>query len=417
MTDKQLKAIDLMRYNPARIGHLLGFVDLTELHNDWMKKFISSKTDLTIQAHRGSYKTTCLEIAISILMILLPNKDIGLFRKTDDAVREVVNTCRKLLETETMQYLAQIIYGQGFEVTGNQNELSTSLRTSNKGAKQLTAIGIRGGNITGKHFDIVITDDIVTVKDRISPAERTQTKQAYQELQNVKNRGGRFINTGTPWHKEDCFTLMPEPEKYDCYMTGLITREQLEKLRQSMSASLFSANYELKHIADEDALFKTEPKFFKDAKMLEQGIAHIDASYGGEDGSAFTLGKKIGDNFYLYGKLKQRHIDDCLNEFILLTNNFKCGTIWVEKNSDKGYLQKEITKKGHVSGLYNENMNKYVKISTYLKMNWDNVYFYEDTDPEYISQIMDYTENALHDDAPDSASCIIRKLNNKLIIV
>ena len=416
MTDKQLKAINLLRYNPAKIGHLLGFVDLNEMNNKWMVNFINKKGDYTLQAHRGSYKTTCLEIAISIIMLLLPNKDIGIFRKTDDAVREVVNTVKKILESETMQYISQIIYGTGFQVSGNQNELSTTLRISNKGAKQLTAIGIRGGNITGKHFDIVITDDIVTVKDRISPAERKQTKQTYQELQNVKNRDGRFINTGTPWHKEDAFELMGAIEKFNCYETGLISREELEKLRQSMSPSLFSANYELKHIADEDALFKTEPKFFNDKKLLENGIAHIDASYGGEDGSAFTLGKKIGNNYYLYGKLKQKHIDDCLNEFICLTKDFQCGTIWVEKNADKGYLRKEIQSRGYLSNTYNENENKFYKISTYLKMNWNNVYFYEDTDAEYISQIMDYTENALHDDAPDSASSIIRKLNNTLII-
>lgn len=51
-------------------------------------------------------------------------------------------------------------------------------------------------SLTGKHADIVITDDIVNIKDRVSRAEREKTKLQYQELQNVKNRGGRFINTG-----------------------------------------------------------------------------------------------------------------------------------------------------------------------------------------------------------------------------
>jgi hypothetical protein len=37
--------------------------------------------------------------------------------------------------------------------------------------------------------------------------------------------------------------------------------------------------------------------------------------------------------------------------------------------------------------------------------------FLEGTDPEYIDQILDYTENAEHDDAPDSAACICRILD------
>ena len=55
-------------------------------------------------------------------------------------------------------------------------------------------------------------------------------------------------------------------------------------------------------------------------------------------------------------------------------------------------------------------MNKHIKISTYLKAIWTDVCFMEGTDPEYIEQICDYTEDAEHDDAPDSASCLARLL-------
>lgn len=78
------------------------------------------------------------------------------------------------------------------------------------------------------------------------------------ELQNIVNRNGRFINAGTPWHKDDAISIMPSVEKYDCYTTGLINREKLDSLRSSMSDSLFAANYELKHIADADAMFKNQ---------------------------------------------------------------------------------------------------------------------------------------------------------------
>ena len=41
-----------------------------------------------------------------------------------------------------------------------------------------------------------------------------------------------------------------------------------------------------------------------------------------------------------------------------------------------------------------------------------NIRFLEGTDPEYIDQILDYTVHAEHDDAPDSAACICRVLDN-----
>lgn len=62
---------------------------------------------------------------------------------------------------------------------------------------------------------------------------------------------------------------------------------------------------------------------------------------------------------------------------------------------------------------YHESMNKFVKISTYLKKHWTSILFIQDTDPEYINEILDYTENAAHDDSPDSLASIIRKLKGK----
>jgi hypothetical protein len=58
-------------------------------------------------------------------------------------------------------------------------------------------------------------------------------------------------------------------------------------------------------------------------------------------------------------------------------------------------------------------MNKHLKISTYLKGEWENVIFVEGTDEEYIDQVCDYNENAEHDDCPDSLASLIRKYERK----
>ena len=49
------------------------------------------------------------------------------------------------------------------------------------------------------------------------PAEQNKAKDVELSLRKkFKMVGGRLTNTGTPWHKDDCFTLMPAAEKYDC---------------------------------------------------------------------------------------------------------------------------------------------------------------------------------------------------------
>lgn len=407
------EAIRILRDEPIKIGWAVGFKDLNvKLHNTWMCEMIRSKSDKTLQAHRGSYKTTCVSIALACLIVLLPNKKIMFMRKTDSDVKEVIRQVQNILMSPYMQALCELIHGKPLVLTtASAVEINTNLSSDAKGTVQLYGCGI-SGSLTGKHFDIIFTDDIVNVQDRISKAERDHTKIIYQELQNIKNRGGRIFNTGTPWHKEDCFVLMPEAERFDCYQTGLISAEQLKSIRESMVASLFAANYELRHIASDDVIF-TDPVTGADPALVEQGICHTDAAYGGEDYTAFTICNKKGGKYYIFGKLWRKNVDDCTADIIRYRKAFKAGVIYCEDNGDKGYLARDLRQKGERAFTYHESMNKFVKITSYLKAEWKNVVFVAGTDPEYINQICDYTETAEHDDAPDSLASIVRQLWNK----
>ena len=408
MTTLQQDTIEALINDPVSFGRMVGFTDLTELHNTWLKEWLWGKGDVTVQAHRGSYKTTDLAIGIALHALCFRDKNLMFLRKTDADVSEVIRTVARIMRTGAYQKYAKRLYGLTPVITKETaSEIHTNLYRGKSGASQIVGIGL-GGSITGKHADTVITDDIVS----ISRAERERTKIMYMELQNVKNRGGRIINTGTPWHKDDAFTLMPNPHKYTCYDTGLMTDEQIQLLRDSMSASLFAANYELKHIADENAMF-TDAKFTSEVEQIYNGICHIDASYGGDDATAFTVIKDTGDRLIVYGKKYTQHVEDVLPEILAKKKIYRAGTTWTERNADKGYLDKSLKQHGDISSSYHEKMNKHIKISTYLKENWGRVYFINDTDPEYIAEILDYTETAAHDDCPDSLASAIRQLGKK----
>lgn len=405
-------AVNFLKKKPYKVGQLLGFTKLTKLHNEWISLMVTSKEDKTLQGHRGSYKTTCVSLALAILMVLLPNKRILFMRKTDSDVKEIIKQVQNILLNPKFQVFVFAIYGIYLKLTvASATEVSTNLTTDVKGTAQLVGIGT-GASLTGKHFDIIFTDDIVNVQDRISKAERDHTKIIYQELQNIKNRGGRIFNTGTPWHKDDAFILMPNPEKWDYKQTGLISDEDINHIRNHMVASLFAANYELRHIAAEDVLF-WDPQTGADPSMVEQGDAHIDAAYDGEDFTAFTIvNKKMLDGrhkYFVFGKCWRKHIDDVENQCIQYYNQFNCNKLYNETNGDKGYLAKDLKKKGVRAVSYHEDMNKFLKISTYLKNVWNDVIFVAGTDPEYINQICDYNEDAEHDDCPDSLASLIRK--------
>ena len=406
------KAVEFLITKPASFGRLVGFTKLTDLHNAWILDMLKGEGDRTLQAHRASYKTTCVSIALALIIILLPNKRTLFLRKTDSDIKEIIKQVQKILKDPHTQYFVQCIYGVNLKLTvESATEINTNLTTDIRGTSQLVGMGC-GSSITGKHFDRIFTDDIVNVNDRVSKAERDRTKLVYQELQNIKNRDGRIFNTGTPWHKDDCFAIMPEAEKFDCYSTGLISDEQLEVIKKSMTRSLFAANYELRHIAAEDVIFQN-PQTGADPSLVEQGECHIDAAYGGEDYTAFTICRKKDGKYYVYGRCWRKHIDDVQDEIISLRKAFNAGRIHCENNGDKGYLGKALRQKGERVNIYRENMNKFLKITSYLKAEWENVVFVAGTDKEYIDQICDYNENCEHDDAADSLASLVRILWNR----
>ena len=408
-------AVSLLIDTPTKYGKMLGFDRLGFLHNGWIQEMVRGRTDYTLQASRETYKTTSVSIALAIIMMLLPNKRLLFMRKTDSDVKEVIKQVQKILQDPHTQYIVQCIYGVNMRlVKQSATEVTTSLVNDIKGTDQLVGMGL-GSSLTGKHFDYIFTDDIVNINDRISKAERDRTKLIYQELQNVKNRGGKIFNSGTPWHEDDCFSIMPEPVKFDCYhpeIQKIISPEYLEDLRSKMMPSLFAANYELRHVASEDVIFQS-PNTGGDPTMCEQGTSHVDAAYGGEDFTAFTICRKVDGKYYVLGKLWRKHVDDVSDAILNLHTNFNCGKIYCEDNGDKGYLAKALRKKGAKAVTYHENTNKYLKITTYLKDEWNNIIFVAGTDDAYIKQILDYNENAEHDDAPDSLASLVRQMWRK----
>lgn len=417
MSNKNQSLIDLIYACPKDIAAKIGYDKLTDLHNRWIREMVFGTEDHTLQAHRGSFKTTCLSIAFAFIAVLFPHERTIFMRKTDTDVAEVLTATSSILRSGYFRSISSQLYGTDLVLTrSTQSEVSTNLKLGVSGASQIMGMGC-GGSLTGKHADRVFTDDIINLKDRVSAAERERIKLIYQELQNIRNRGGRIFNTGTPWHKDDAFQLMPNIEKWDCYSTGLIDKDELARIEQSMSVSLFAANYKLKHIADEEAMF-TEPKYFNHPERLHEGIGHIDAAYGGQDGTAFTALSRRDNEWFAYIRLwPAKHVDDCLGEILRLCKELRIGTIWCEKNADKGYLRKKIIGFGHPCRAYTEKTNKFIKISTHLKTAWANLRLLDcdqyPLDAAAVNQVLDYNEHAAHDDMPDSLASALREYSHQ----
>lgn len=398
-----------LKAKPDNYLRLMGFGRKSPVYREWMRIMVFGKEDETIQAFRGSGKTTCVAGSLALIMVLYPNIRIAFMRKTDSDVKEVIAQVRKMLESEDTRAISLAIWGvQVVLTTSTQNELSTNLTNDPRGSSQLTGMGVNG-SLTGKHYDVIFTDDIVNLKDRTSRAEREHTKSVYMELQNIKNRGGRIVNTMTPWHVDDAGSLMPKPRKWDyTTMPEVMTDEDAKHIKERMTPSLWAANYELRFIPSDDVIF-TEPNIGAPTSMVEGGECHVDAAYYGEDFTAFSAMAVHDGKRYVYGRLWRKHVEDVTPLIMADYERLRLGRLHTETNADKGYSARAFKELGARVVPYAESQNKHVKIVTYLKTAWPEIVFVDGTDKAYIDQICDYTEDAEHDDAPDSLASLCQR--------
>ncbi len=401
--------VEVLKNDPKRFGHYLGYDKLTDIHNVWHKIVWRSKVDQTLMSHRGSYKTSGLLIIGAVIhMIINPAESLCIMRKEySDHVRPAVKEIGKLMQSDKVRDIIKRIYNIDPVIEATDSEINTNLSAKRKGLA-LKGVSLKS-SLTGLHFDKIITDDICTIKDRISKAEREYTILIYQELQNIRNPGGTISNIGTPWHKDDVYSIMPKAHRYSIYDTNLpeFTKEHINNLKSGgMTHSLFAANYELKHIADEDSLFP-DPKKGDHPQGLPYKM-HIDAAYKGADTIAVTLMAKANDHLFAIGWVFPGNIEDHYSDIHALWLRYRAGTLLMEDNADKGLSATQFRKLGIPVSSYHEKENKHVKIIGHLYRDWKRIIWHNDTDNAYLDQIVSYIEGEGPDDAPDSAACLCR---------
>ena len=398
---------------PHLLGHLLGYDKLFEIHSEWIKLLFDSKAGSTtvLQGHRGSMKTTALVVGIVRNLIFRPNETMSITRKSFTDAQKIVSEVKQHFERDELRelfHLCGVKSPKGAIWKDDAINVATKQRVTKE--RNLECYGI-GTAITGAHFDKMLLDDIVTIEDRISKVKREATKNAYYEYINVAKTTatGTISVSGTPWHRNDAYEVMPPAKKYSIYdiTPAILTPDQIAEIKRTQPASLFAANYELKHIADEQKLFG-EPKYCQ-WDVSRKAVGLCDPAYGGEDSTAVTLMYRDGEKIIVRGWLRKQNIAELYEWVVGKMYEYNAAPLMLETNGDKGYALRDFQKIFPATNGYEERMNKHVKIITFIKKHWSNIYFADDCDPQYMEQIVDYDENAPHDDAPDSLASLIRE--------
>lgn len=406
---------------PHYLGWLIGKDKLNSLHSEWIKYCWDSNEPRALQAFRGGYKSTAIDVVGIIRWFLIrPNERIALIRKSFNDASTVVSAVKQAMEMPEVKELFKVAHGFYPKATmAKEGKLRYNFKTTITPEVSLTAHGI-DGSLTGMHYDKIICDDIITLKDRISKAERERTKEIVNELAtNIIDPGKGSLWIGTPWHKDDAWceiNKFTDIAMYPITQYNFLGEKAVEDKRKTTTPFLFAANYELEIHKDETSLF-SEPNMAEGWDYSKRSYAHIDCAYDGNHYCALTIlspldndDPSLAKKFQGIGFTYPGNCKTWAPEVARLFRRYKCRFLLNETNPDKGYFANQMEKLGVRTKTYAETENKHIKISTNLYEYWDSIYWSPDTDPEYLNQCIDYREKSEPDDAPDSCASLIREI-------
>lgn len=270
----------LLRYVMGRpdIEHPWMLARIREIQNQ-----PDGRLDLWARDHR---KSTVITYALTIQDILASHGDeplakwngmeptFGIFSHTRGIASEFVRQIKQELQSNTVLIglFPDVLYANAERDAPRwsvQNGLTVK-RKSNPKEATVEGWGLVDGQPTGKHFNVLIYDDVVTKESISTPEMIKKTTESWELSQNLGDRNPRIRGIGTRYHFADTWraimdreALVPRlhPATIDGTQTGdpvYLTKSEIANKRRNMGPYMFSAQMLLNPIADSRQTFLRE---------------------------------------------------------------------------------------------------------------------------------------------------------------
>ena len=219
--------------------------------------------------------------------------------------------------------------------------------------------------LTGRHFSLLIYDDIVSVNNVTSNEVIENTTNALLTSFNLVSRDGKKIFIGTRYAVTDTWGYLIknkiiEPDIRPATVDGspdgepvpIITKEQLEEKRREMSPYIFSCQMLLNPVADDERRFNPQlfQYYVKDSldKMVKNVYITVDAANSKKKNSDYTAMAVLAvdslENIYLVDLVKDKlNLDERKKKLFELVRKYRPLAVGYEKYAlmtDIDYIRK-----------------------------------------------------------------------------
>ncbi len=336
-----------------------------DIEHPWMLKRIrevqnnpDGYLDLWARDHR---KSTVITYALTIQDILASHGEdplpkwngmeptFGIFSHTRSISSEFVRQIKTELQTNPVLIglFPDVLYANAEKEATRwsvQNGLTVK-RKSNPKEATVEGWGLVDGQPTGKHFNVLIYDDVVTTESVNTPEMIEKTTKAWELSQNLGDRNPRIRGIGTRYHFADTWraimdrqALIPRlhPATEDGTAAGrpvYLTPHEIAKKRRNMGPYTFSAQMLLNPIADSLQGFQRHwfDHRFEYGQMDHKSMNRVlicDPANDKKKGSDWTtmavIGKGADGNVYLLDFIRDRlTLKERASEYMRLHRKWK----------------------------------------------------------------------------------------------
>lgn len=353
------------------IIYILGRKDMAE-HNWYFDRIreVQKEPDgrLDLWA-RGFCKTSIITHGMSIWDIMRnPETTIGIVSWSRRAAIDIVKAIKTELESnELLKKLYPDVLYDNPEVQSPRWSDERGLivkRTSNKREATIEGTGL-DTQLTGRHFDILVYDDIVSVNNVTSNEVIQNTTNALLTSFNLVSRDGKKRFIGTRYHTVDTYDYLiknkiVKPRIYPATIDGtpdgepceIITKEQLEEKRHEMTPFIFSAQMLLNPVSDDERRFNPQLFQYYDKASLDKLTKNVyitvDAATSKKKGSDYSalavMAVDALDNVYLVDLVKDKlNLDERKKKLFELVLKYKPLVVGYERYAlmaDTDYIRK-----------------------------------------------------------------------------
>jgi predicted phage terminase large subunit-like protein len=398
---------------------------------------------------REHYKSTIITFALTIQEILKnPDITIGIFSHTRPNAKGFLRQIKREFElnTKLKNLFPDILYKnpEKESIKWSEDDGIIVIRSSNPKESTVEAWGVVDGQPTGKHFSLLVYDDIVTKESVTTPEMIEKTTDALALSYNLGAHGGirRFI--GTRYHFADTYkTIMErgtaEPRihaaTHDHSATGepvFLTREQLAEKRRDMGPYVFSCQMLQNPVSDSSQGFKREWIRHYESCIISQYNWYllVDAANGKRSTNDYTSIWAVGigsdGNYIMIPEVRDRlNITERASRLIDLHRKYKPIQVRYERYGmmgDIAYIKQLQEQKGYRFDIYevagampkSDRIKRLVPLFESGKAYLPVVYYVTDNEGKSRDLVRDFIEEEyaafpvpIHDDMLDSLSRIM----------